>query len=1160
MPKFRISTAFSLLSVLVILFCGSLEAQTFSPIPALKFVKRSGGLDPLPQIVTVTSTTTNFDFNSAASTTSGGNWLSVSVTGFNCCATPRAITVVVTTPANMAAGTYAGQITLTAFNNPSNSSVIPVALTVEPPGGAFFNDLPGQLSFSSKTHGSTITSQQLQIQNGGSGTLTWSLAKSTADGGNWLTVSPTSGTAPSAVSVGVNVANLPGGGLTAGSFIGQLVFSQASGGSVTIPISVVVGDNILSQINGISFTKVFGGTDPLPQTLTVPSTGTNFDFDINSYTANGGAWLSTSVVGFNCCATPRAVTAVVTTSPTMPVGTYTSEIVFTVEGNGSLAITVPVTLTVEPATQPLFNNLPGQLSYSLKTAAINSTSQEILVQNGGPGTLDWTLAKSTSDGGNWLNVSVTNGVTPSAVKVEVLPANLPGSGLLAGNFIGELVFSQPSGGSVTIPVSVVVGNNILSQINGISFTKVFGGADPLPQTLTVPSMGTNFDFDINTYTASGGSWLSANVVGFNCCATPRAVTAAITTSAAMPVGIYTGQIVFTVEGNGSMAVTVPVTLTVQPADEPAFNNLPGQLSFSLKTGSAAITSQQIQVRNGASGTLDWTLESSTSDGGNWLTVSPASGVAPSAVNVGVTVANLPQGGLVAGTFIGELVFSQPLGGSVTVPVSVVVGDNILSQINGISFTKVFGGPDPLPQILTVPSTGTNFDFDINSYTSSGGNWLSANVTGFNCCATPRAITATITTSPAMAVGTYTGEVVFTVEGNGAMAITVPVTLTVEPANGKFLDDLPGQLSFSMIPGGTKPASRSFQIRKRGTGTLAWTLQPTTSDGNKWLAISATSGNAPATVGVGIVTGALPGGGLVAGTFIGELVVKSATGSTTIPVSVTVGSNVFVQVPALTFTKTFGGANPASQSFNIAGTGSSFDFDFASYTATGGAWLSATAAEPNCCSTPWAMSANIIAGSSLPVGTYTGQIVAIAESNGSMAMTIPVTLVVQPGASIVSVAPDTGSAGSTLQSVVITGQDTNFVQGATVASFGAGIKVNSLTVNSATSATVNITIAPGAAPGTRNLIVATGSEIAALAKGFTVTGGAALSAVIPKKGTAGTTLAKVLIAGDGTHFVQGTTVATFGAGITVNSLTVNSATSARRPTSQFRRPPHRERET
>src|SRR5262249_54449757 len=152
----------------------------------------------------------------------------------------------------------------------------------------------------------------------------------------------------SALTVGIAVANLPGGGATAGHFIGQIVLSQPSGGSMTIPVSVTVGDNIFSQINPINFTKVFGGADPLPQTLMVPSTGTNFNFDTNAYSANGGHWLSTNVVGFNCCTTPRAVTAVVTADPALAVGTYTGEIVFTVEGNGSQAITVPVTLTVEP--------------------------------------------------------------------------------------------------------------------------------------------------------------------------------------------------------------------------------------------------------------------------------------------------------------------------------------------------------------------------------------------------------------------------------------------------------------------------------------------------------------------------------------------------------------------------------------------------------------------------------------------------------------------------------------------------------------------------------------------------------------------------------------------------------------------------------------------
>src|SRR5258708_28511531 len=158
------------------------------------------------------------------------------------------------------------------------------------------------------------------------------------------------------------------------------------------------------------------------------------------------------------------------------------------------------------------------------------------------------------------------------------------------------------------------------------------------------------------------------------------------------------------------------------------------MSFALKTGRTAATSQDIQVRNGGTSTLNWTLTKSTSDGGDWLTISGSSGTAPSLITVGVTVANLPGGGITQGTFVGQLVFS---GGSttVTVPVSVVVGDNILSQVNPISFTKVFGGLDPLSQILTIASTGTTFNYFINatgSATATGGAWLAP--TTNNACA------------------------------------------------------------------------------------------------------------------------------------------------------------------------------------------------------------------------------------------------------------------------------------------------------------------------------------------------------------------------------------------------------------------------------------------
>ena len=105
----------------------------------------------------------------------------------------------------------------------------------------------------------------------------------TADGGAWLTVSPGSGNAPSTVTVSVVTKNLPGQGLTAGTFNGQLVFTAAND-VVTIPIGVVVGPNVFRQLNAISFVMPEGGANPLPQILPVVSAGTNFNFSSAVYT------------------------------------------------------------------------------------------------------------------------------------------------------------------------------------------------------------------------------------------------------------------------------------------------------------------------------------------------------------------------------------------------------------------------------------------------------------------------------------------------------------------------------------------------------------------------------------------------------------------------------------------------------------------------------------------------------------------------------------------------------------------------------------------------------------------------------------------------------------------------------------------------------------
>ncbi|MBN2027954.1 MAG: hypothetical protein JW854_14490 [Actinobacteria bacterium] len=78
--------------------------------------------------------------------------------------------------------------------------------------------------------------------------------------------------------------------------------------------------------------------------------------------------------------------------------------------------------------------------------------------------------------------------------------------------------------------------------------------------------------------------------------------------------------------------------------------------------------------------------------------------------------------------------------------------------------------------------------------------------------------------------------------------------------------------------------------------------------------------------------------------------------------------------------------------------------------------------------------------------------------------------------ISSTDPALGAPGQTNLDVTITGADTNFVDGVSVATFsGTGITVNSTSVNSLTEAVANIDIDAGAALGARDVNVVTGTE-------------------------------------------------------------------------------------
>ena len=169
----------------------------------------------------------------------------------------------------------------------------------------------------------------------------------------------------------------------------------------------------------------------------------------------------------------------------------------------------------------------------------------------------------------------------------------------------------------------------------------------------------------------------------------------------------------------------------------------------------------------------------------------------------------------------------------------------------------------------------------------------------------------------------------------------------------------------------------------------------------------------------------------------------------------------------------------------------------------------------------------------------------AASGSYVASTASISFTVNPATPVVTmIAPNTGQQSQLGLLVTITGQYTHFAQGTTTASFGPGIAVASLTVNSATSATALVDIDPVATIGMTSVTVTSTAEIVTLTNGFSISAGTpAISFVSPTTAQPGLQGVSFAIAGQYTHFAQGVTTASFGSGATVTSLTVNSGVSA-----------------
>jgi uncharacterized protein (TIGR03437 family) len=170
---------------------------------SLSFTQLLNGPTPATQNLTVTSSAGALTFTATASVNQGSSWLAVSP---SLGVTTPATLIVSVNGTGLAPGLYTGQIVLSS-PGAASSQAVNVSLNVSNAPTIIIS--PASLApVSFQITGANPQAQTISVSTSGGGAAVFSATASTSTGGNWLSVSPGSGSTPQNISVAVNPAGL----------------------------------------------------------------------------------------------------------------------------------------------------------------------------------------------------------------------------------------------------------------------------------------------------------------------------------------------------------------------------------------------------------------------------------------------------------------------------------------------------------------------------------------------------------------------------------------------------------------------------------------------------------------------------------------------------------------------------------------------------------------------------------------------------------------------------------------------------------------------------------------------------------------------------------------------------------------------------------------
>jgi uncharacterized protein (TIGR03437 family) len=409
----------------------------------LNFAFQTGGSNPVPRTLSVSSTTagTAVDFTASAVTMGGGPWLSVAPAAGR---TPADLTVSVN-PTGLGPGVYSGSVTVLSTVAGSSAVSIPVGLVVS--NAPLLVAPAGPLEFSFAAGGAPPANQSLAISSTGAA-LNFNVATRTATATNWLVSSPVSGVTGGSLTIGVNQF-----GLAEGTFTGVVTITspEAANSPLHVPVvfTVSTAADLVVTPAPLVFNQLIGAAAAPPQILNITSTGIILPFNTRASTHAGGNWLGVSPTGG---LTPGLVSVSVNATGLDP-GSYAGFI--TVES--SLATNspriVPVTLNVT-RPRPALNLTSNSLTFNANAGGPAPAAQNVQLTSAG----DPVTFSLTASGGAWLSANTSSTVTPATLTITANPA-----GLAPGNYSGSV--RVESAGASNTPLTINVSLTVVAQVS-----------------------------------------------------------------------------------------------------------------------------------------------------------------------------------------------------------------------------------------------------------------------------------------------------------------------------------------------------------------------------------------------------------------------------------------------------------------------------------------------------------------------------------------------------------------------------------------------------------------------------------------------------------------------------------------------------------------------